>query len=358
MIFSIVGSAQGNLSKLEYLRSYATRHHSDRLFLAIAAVGLLAPLVFGTGLSADDLRTILAGTAVVSADKPDGVRLDMGYNDAIAVLLAKDSSFVQGFELELKLPRAAIGVPGGFAYELWKDISPVPDKNRYDYRGQRIITQPLPPYAGIVLQIPIRKDFDIPSSPYATLIPTVVEAKDFPFIFKLLPIAKGFGSDMESARFHVHIRPILSDEGALNLKLRFPEGSKDRFVTVTIDDKPVDISSSIVLSSGVHHLHISSESYRDENRSFVLQQGQTLDLTVDLQDTIPVAFIDAPDSAFVSIDGVKIDQVAKPEFTLEPGEHTIVCRIGDYTITRKFTAYRGKTYRLILSVDLHIQESQ
>ncbi|MDA8426659.1 MAG: hypothetical protein M0Z80_11035 [Treponema sp.] len=327
------------------------------VFLALAAVGLLTPALGGVRLSADDLRTIIAGTATVSADNPDGVRLTMGYNDAVAVLLAKDSTFIQGFEIELKLPRVAIGVPGGFAYELWRDISPLPDKNRYGYRGDRIITLPLPPHAGIVLQIPVRKDFDIQPSPYATIVPTVVEAKDFPFIFKLLPIAKGFGSEIESARFHVRVRPILSDEGALNLKLRFPEGSTDRAVTVTIDDKRVDPSARLILASGVHRLQISSESYRDEIRSFAIEQGQVLDLVVDMQDTAPIALIDAPDSALVSIDGQRIDQVAKPQLTLEPGEHTVTCRIGDYTITRKFTAYRGKTYRLVLAIDLHIQES-
>jgi hypothetical protein len=328
------------------------------LFVAIAAAGMLAPVVMGARLFADDLRTIIAGIVTVSADDPDGTRLTMGYNDAIAVLLAKDSTFIQGFEIELKFPQAAIAVPGGFAYELWRDISPAPDKKRYGYRGERIITLPIPPRAGIVLQIPIRKDFDIQSSPYATLVPTVVEAKDFPFIFKLLPIAKGFGSEIESARFHVRVRPILSAEGALILKLRFPEGSTDRAVTVTIDDKRVDPASRIILPYGAHRLQVSSESYRDENRSFAIEQGQTMDLVVDLQDTTPIVLIDAPDSAVVTIDGQKIDHVVKPQITVEPGDHTVTCRIGDYTISRRFSAYRGKSYRIVLAIDLRIQESQ
>ncbi|MGO8694799.1 MAG: hypothetical protein ACLQMF_14140 [Rectinemataceae bacterium] len=328
------------------------------LLLVLAAAGILAPVFTGSLLSADELRTIIAGTVTVSADDPDGTQLTMGYNDAVAVLLAKDSAFVQGFEIELKLPSVAMRMPGGFAYELWSDISPPPDKKRYGYHGERIITLPIPPHAGIVLQIPVRKDFSIQPSPYATLVPTVVEAKDFPFIFKLLPVAKGFGSEIESARFHVRVRPILSNEGALNLKLRFPEGSTDRAVTVTIDDNRVDPASRIILPYGVHRLQVSSESYRDENRSFVIEQGQTMDLAVDLRDTTPIVLIDAPDSAVVTIDGQKIDHVAKPQITLEPGDHSVSCRIGDYTIIRKFTAFRGKSYRLVLTVDLIIQESQ
>ncbi|HTX74243.1 MAG TPA: PEGA domain-containing protein [Rectinemataceae bacterium] len=326
--------------------------------VAIAVAAILAPFLSGVRLCADDLRTLVAGTAIISADDADGTRLSMGYNDAIAVLLAKDTSFVQGFEIELRLPQVAIGVPGGFAYELWRKIDPLPDKNRYGYRGERIITQPIPPRAGIVLQIPIRKDFNIKPSPYATLIPTVVEPRDFPFMFKLLPVAKGFGSEIESAQFQVRVRPILTDEGALSLKIRYPEGASDRGVTVTVDDRKIDPSVPLVLSSGPHRLQVTSEAYRDENRSFTIEQGKTLELAVELQDTAPVAIIEAPDSAFVSIDGVKVDHVNRPQVTLDPGDHVVLCRIGDYTVSRRFTAFRGKTYRLVLAVDLQIQESQ
>jgi len=328
------------------------------LIVALVVAGILAPVAEAGRLWADDLRTIMAGIATVSADTPDGVHLAMGYNDAIAVVLAKDTSFVQGFEIELRLPQAAIGLPGGFAYELWRKIEPFPDKKRYGYSGERIITQPIPPRAGIVLQIPIRKDFSIKPSPYAFLIPTVVEAKDFPFVFKLLPVAKGFGSEIESAQFQVRVRPILGDDGALSLKIRYPEGSTDRSLTVTVDDKRVDPSATLILPYGPHQLQVSSESYRDESRSFAIEQGKTLELVVELQDTTPIALIEAPDSAIVLIDGVRIDHDVKPQLTLDPGDHTVTCRIGDYTITRKFTAFRGKTYRLVLAIDLQIQETQ
>jgi hypothetical protein len=67
--------------------------------------------------------------------------------------------------------------------------------------------------------------------------------------------------------------------------------------------------------------------------------------------------VEAPDSALILIDGQKLGRDAKASLAVEVGEHTVTCKIGDYTITRKFTAYRGKTYRLVLSVELQLQES-
>jgi hypothetical protein len=301
----------------------------------------------------------VAGVAIVSPDNAEGTRLDMGYDESVAVLMPKDSPFVQGIEIEIKSPPAVIAAPGGFAYELWRRIDPAPDMKRFAYKGERIIMQPLPARAGYAIQIPVRPDHSIRPSPYATLIPALVEQKDFPFLFKLVPISKGVSAAVEAAKFQIRVRPLFTDEGALTLRLRYPEGATERFpVVVTVDDRKVDFSSPLLLKAGQHRLSIASEEYRDESRSFAVEQGKTLELAVDLQDTTPILIVEAPDSALVTLDGVKIDHAARPSMTIEPGDHNAACRIGDYMLTRKFTAYRGKTYKLVLEIDLQVQEGQ
>jgi hypothetical protein len=304
-----------------------------------------------------ELRALIGGIAVVSADNAEGVRLSVGYNESVAVLMPKDAPFVQGIEIEIKSPRAVIAEPGGFAYELWRRIQPDPDKKRFDYRGDRIIMQPLPARAGYAIQIPVKADHSLQSGPYATLLPIIVESRDFPFLFKLVPVAKGLSSAAEASKFEIRVRPLLSDAGALSLKLRYPKGAPERFpVTVTVDDRKVDASAPIVLKTGSYRLGLSSEAYRDENRGFVVEQGKTLELVIELQDTKPVLSIEAPDSAAVSIDGQRVDHIAHPTMSVEPGDHSATCRIGDYTLTRKFTAYRGKAYKLVLEIDLQVEE--
>jgi hypothetical protein len=326
-------------------------NHARPQLAVLLVASFLAVIAIDAETPGQELRTIIAGAITLSPESPEGSRLAMGYNDALAVLFPKDSPFIQGFEIELKLPQAVLAMPGGFAYELWRRIDPAPDKNRFGYRGDRIITQPLPARAGIV-------DHAIKQSPYATLLPVVVEQKDFPFLFKLMPVTKGISADIEAAQFQVRIRPILTDEGALNLRLRYPEGGGEKAaLSVMIDDRKVDPGLPFMLKAGSHRLHVSSEVYRDESRSFTIEQGRILELVIELQDTMPVLVIEAPDSALVSLDGTRLDHIARPQSLIEAGEHTATCRIGDYTVTRRFTAVRGKTYRLVLSVELQVQES-
>ncbi|HOX32298.1 MAG TPA: hypothetical protein PLB91_08200 [Spirochaetales bacterium] len=323
----------------------------------LLAAGLLALAAFPPALQAQELRTLVAGIASLQAENAEGSRLAMGYDEAIAVTFAKDSPFIQGFEIELKLPPAISASPGAFAYELWRRVEPAPDKSRYGYKGERIITQSLPSRAGFVIQIPVRRDHGLKSGPYATLLPTVVEAKDFPFLFKLVPLAKGSSPAIEAARIQVRVRPLLGEEGGLKLLLKYPEAAGERdALVVTVDEKRIDPQATILLKAGPHRLHVSSELYRDENRSFVVEQGRILELALELQDTAPLLVIEAPDSALVLLDGVRIDHVARPQMAIEPGEHSVSCKIGDYSLSRKFSIARGKTYRLVLSVDLQVQE--
>jgi hypothetical protein len=307
---------------------------------------------------AEDFRALVAGVVTVSAENAEGTRIAMGFDESVAVLLPKDSPFVQGIEIEIRSPPAAIGAPGGFAYELWRRVDPAPEAKRFAYKGERIIMQPLPARAGYAIQIPVRADHGLKNGPYATLIPAIVEPRDFPFLFRLVPVSKGVTEAAEASKFQVRIRPLLGEEGELSLKLRYPEPGGERFpVAVTVDDRKVDPSSPILLKSGAHKLLVSSEAYRDEVRNFAVEQGRTLELSIELQDTTPILVVEAPDSAVVAIDGLKIDHVARPSMTVEPGEHNATCRIGDYSLSRRFTAYRGKSYKLVLEIDLQVQES-
>jgi hypothetical protein len=325
---------------------------------ALAALGILTGALSCPRVQAEELRAIIAGNAALAPESPEGTRLAMGVNEAVTVSIPKDSPFIQGFEIELKLPAAAISAPGGFVFELWYRIDPAPERNRYGYRGERILTRPLPARAGVVIQIPVRKDHYLKQGPYAILIPAVVEPKDFPFLFRLVPIAKGYSAEVEASQLQVRIKPLLTDEGALGLRLRYPEDMGEPApVLVTVDDHKVDPGSLIFLKAGNHRLLVSSERYRDENRSFAIEQGRVLELPVELQDTSPVVVLEAPDSASITLDGQKLDHVASPQMKVEAGDHTVTCKIGDYTITRKFTASRDRTYRLVLMIDLQIQEA-
>ncbi|HUX37660.1 MAG TPA: hypothetical protein VMV44_07115 [Rectinemataceae bacterium] len=327
--------------------------HGPRLakpFLFLLLLSVLWPL------AAEDFRTLIGATVALPQD-PQGVKVSVAYNEAIGITWSKDLLFVQGFEIEVKSPAAALAMPGSMAWEMWKNVDPVPDKTHYGYGGDRILTQVLPARAGVAYQIPTRGDNSLKDGPFSTLLPTVVDPASFPFVFRLIPITKGSTPELERERFSVKIRPLFTDEGGLRIAFKYPVGVEKGDVAVQIDGSDVDPSGLLVLKPGSHALHVSSAVYREESRSISIDQGRVLDLGIELEDTTPLLLVEAPDSAVILLDGAKLERT-KTSFAVEPGEHSILCRIGDYSLTRKFTAYRGKTYRMVLAIDLAIQEVQ
>ncbi|MEI6386546.1 MAG: hypothetical protein WCQ50_07920 [Spirochaetota bacterium] len=313
-------------------------------------------LALSAPLDGEEFRALLASSLALPSDS-QGVQLTLAYNEAFALTWPKDLPFVQGLEIELKAPPAVVPLASSLSWELWRSVDPAPQKTRSIYQGERILSQVLPSRAGFVIQIPLRGDHSLKSGPFATVIPTVLSPDDFPFLFRLAPLAKAIPPELEKASFVLRIKPLFTDEGGLRLGFRFPEGSQKRDLELSVDGKRVVVSDLLVQKPGSHLLRVSSDGFREETRSFTIEQGRYIDLEVELEDTSPVLVVEAPDSAVITLDGARINHVTKPSMILEPGEHLIACRIGDYSMTRKFSVFRGKNYRIVLSIDLVFQES-
>jgi hypothetical protein len=324
-------------------------------YLALFAFAFAA-VQAGFGQSRE-LRTTVAGVITLSPENTGGEGISIGYSDAAAVVIPREWPFLQGVEIEIRSPPEVIRSPGGFAYEIWKAIEPQPDKGIVVYRGQRMITQPIPARAGYAFQIPVKADHGIQRSPYAELLPLVIRPAEFPIIVKMLPVSKGVLSDVEKVRFQIRCRPIIGDEGAISVKIKYPDERTGRSsVEVFVDERKVDVSQTIVLKAGTHRLRVKSDSYREESRTFVVEAGKTVELVLELQTTTPIVSIEAPNSSEISLDGVRIEPSEWPRIELESGEHTISCRIGDYSLSRRFVAVRGKNYKIVLDVTMNVQE--
>ncbi len=307
------------------------------------------------GVHAQNLRTSVPATITLEATKPEGESVNLHYNEAVGILLASNPAFIQGVELELRIPKAFQGAESSIVWTIYSGIKPAIQKERFDYSGEAVFTQPLPARVSLIVQLPVSERHSLRSSPYATLIPVLCTPDKFPLLFKLSSINKGIPPNMESALFKVTVRPILTDEGGI--RIQYPDTGADRkSVQVFIDDKRIeDSGSTIYLKKGVHIVRITAEGFREEVMSIVVEPGRVVSLTAKPLSDSPLLKFQAPSDTLISLDGKALDQSSADGLELEPGEHTLVCVLGNYSLTRKFTAVRGKTYTIVLSVELEIK---
>jgi hypothetical protein len=195
------------------------------------------------------------------------------------------------------------------------------------------------------------------NSPYATVPTGIVPPLSFPLIFRLMPVIKGISEEMENMTFTLLVKPILGDEGAVKISFRFPEQLPGRAFTVLIDDKVIEKpGEERLLKEGEHDLVVLSEDYRNQSRRFMVERAKVMDLSVELQDPTPLIFFEYPEGAKIFLDDISVSnpQSLQP---VEPGFHEVRFQVSDYSIIRPITVQKGKTYKVALSVDVDILET-
>lgn len=317
---------------------------------------LISLMIVGAS-GAETFRTIIAGKIDISPDNPEGSSLTLSFVDSALIRLEGDRRFLRGVELDLRVPQQYFKYRGSVAAAFYAPIRQEPAAGVADLNAERVGFELVPNKLQTVFHLPTRQNHGLKASPYASIPSGVLLPGSFPVLFRLLPVIKGLPEELESLRFQLHARPILSDEGALKLSLRFPEKLKDKPFTVLVDDAVVDPARELLLIHGEHSLAVLSDDYRNESRRFVVERAKTLELTIELQDPTPLVRIEAPENARVFFDDQPVADPRNP-FPAEPGEHTVRFVVGDYSVVKPITVRKGRTYRVALSVDVSVDESE
>jgi hypothetical protein len=323
--------------------------------MEIRNIFIISLLLISLNVEAESIRVIVAGQLETSHDKGDGP-IPMHYNTSCLLSLTGDSRFMRGIEVELSAPQRWPANQGSLAMALYSNLDRIPAIGVADLEGRQIAFEPLPGKIQIVYQIPIRPSSGMRSSPYAAVIGNTALPSSLPLLLRIMPVIKGISDELEKMIFQVSVRPILSDEGLIKFRFRYPEQLKGKPFTVLVDDALIpDPFGELLLKQGEHHLAILSEDYRNESRRFAVERAKTLELNIALQDPTPIVIFEAPQNTRIFLDNAPVSPGKEP-VPVEPGPHEVKIHLGDYTITKTFIAQRGKTYTIPLAVDINVIE--
>lgn len=276
-----------------------------------------------------------------------------GISDAIFLTLPKDMTFISGVELTFKIPEVIAMWRDSVAYVFYGNLSPAPSAKNVDYYGEKFFLKTIPPKLSLTLNIPLADDFPIKDSPYSVKVSPVPDYEKGIFV-RFQQVMKGVPESLEAAEIEITAKPILRDKGILSLKTK-PASSKEKKYSVYVDDQPVQKYEKIMLDTGEHHLSVLSENYRNETRTFRIEQGKTTNLEVSLRGTEPTFKIICPAAANVTIDDTPYSS-AKDVFEVPAGEHIIKFSLGDYEVVRNVNAVNGHSYTISLDISASVSE--
>lgn len=288
------------------------------------------------------------------ADNYVSEEVTVGINDAVCIKLPQDMTYIQGVELNVKIPLAIARCPNTVIYSLYDNISPVPSEKNIDYTGKELYTGIYPGQLSLTIHIPLVKGNTIKQTPYAdkTFVPEY--SRNFLFLRNQLAM-KGVPQEAIKSTFKITAKPILINKGRLVIKAG---AVKPQSLSVLVDDKPVDLDANgaCLLKPGIHNVIISSASARNESRSCVIEIAKDTVLEVDLKSTAPVMQINMPQGTHLTVDNQSVD-VKNGYLDLKPGDHTLKFTLGGYEVVKQVNVQEGRSYSINVTIDAAITEN-
>jgi hypothetical protein len=308
----------------------------------------------------EELRVLFAGS--LEASQGSKAPVSLPYNGSALIFLGEDRRFFRGIELEIAPPPEWLFHQGSLVLAAYAGLSRLPPElprpgAALDIAGERFLYDPLPGKLQIVYQVPLREGHGLRSNPYTAVSPSLIPPSSFPILFRLLPAIKGIDTELEQMRFRFSVKPVLGDEGAVRINFRYPKQLPNRPFTLLIDNHAVALPvEELFLKEGEHHLHILSDDYRNEDRFFLVERARVLDLSIELQDPAPLLFFEAPAGTAIFLDGGPVEETLEPVLA-EPGPHVVRFQMAGYSITKNIQVQRGKTYHIVVTMDVELTES-
>ena len=308
--------------------------------------------------NAETFRTSKLHCISVQSEPGSEIQELLGTNESMAIKLPEDKTFLEGLEIKVDSPESIAYWQDCVACSVYNKITPNPDPANIDYSGSRQFVSTLPGKLSWVLQIPLKKENSFKQNQYTTMMESLFEPTNDIVFIRLQPVMKGVPEETLNSKIKFNVKPVLSDKGALILKLQHPDSeSKSENSTVYIDENIVSLpkDGKIFLDKGVHNISVVSPSYRNESRTVRIDQAKTTDIQIELKSIKPSVFITAPEGTAIFLDDKAFSDFGKESYISE-GEHKIRFTIGDYEIVRSISAINGKTYKVNCSVSLEIEE--
>ncbi len=311
----------------------------------------------------DNIRGQIKGISVIDSEQGKTDEIILSSENIFAIVMEKNEFEPVKIQLEIRLSETLKEYPNTFALFFYNNILPLPTEDVSSYKGDLVKYIVLPEKSRHFIDIyftkkPARGEV-IPGTDI--IVPDDFKKSFFPMLVVLLPVMKGIPDKLLTENIKVKVSPFFSENGNLSINVFEKNNSssdsnsnKITDYTLYIDNKSYKNSENIVLPLGIKKLKIEKEGYLAFEQSVVIKSNEKNSITAYLTRELPYVVIQAPPEAEIFIDGTHFKQ---REFSnLKIGEHTLVFKLGEYSISKKIKLEKSKRYLIDLLLDIDITE--
>ncbi len=319
---------------------------------------ILFSLMILFSVSAENIRGPVSGILEFSHGKTE--ILEGSVESLVGLILQEPlTPLLQGLKITVTADDSLTLYRNSFALYFYKNLDSVPSPDQTSYKGTQTYMRFMDFGKPVSFIIPLSDTHTLSPDRATFLVSEKNKLSEFPLIMTILPITKGIPDDIYNARVSYKVEPVYFQKGIVRLNVLNSQGLPvEDPLYFQIDGKIMeDPSRDTVVDAGLHTIQIRSESGVEDTIEFALSAGETLVLDHVLQQQFPTLRIN-------TIEGMKVFLDEKPvtpeelsqSFEVQPGTHIIRFEIGDYQLSREFTAEMRDSFRITMIPEILLEK--
>lgn len=304
-------------------------------------------LLLPAALRAENFRGETRDPVVI--DNPGRLEFSLSAGQVLLVRPAEDYPFVTGIEIRVDVAANTIGQD--YALSVFGSVDPPASAGINNLAGVELISTVLSASGRTTIVVPYLGSAGIAPVPgAATTDPT--DPATGAVAVQLVPIMKGMTSEALDRSAPISIRPILRQVGGLRVILEGESTVVDRAASalrLEVDGRSFEPGTLLELPPGIYRLRATAADMLDYTGNVGIEVGRIEEITLPVEEPRAQVRFTIPSVAEVFFDG---ERVRGRSITVSPGTHTVLIRLGDFSVSRQVTLDRDGTYRIGLDLDI------
>ena len=309
-------------------------------------------------ITAENIRGPVSGVLEPSYGKAEV--LESSIEALVGLVLSPPvSPLLQGVKITISADEGLTLYRNSFALYLYKNLDSEPVMERTSYKGTQTYMRFMDFGKPVSFIIPLSDTHTLSPDRTTFLVSENNKIDEFPLIMTILPITKGIPDNVYNNKVTYQIEPVYFQKGIVSLNILNTKGLPvEETLYFQMDGNIIeDLTGETIVDAGLHSLIIRSESGVEDTIEFAISAGQTLILDHVLQQQFPVLRINTLEGMEVYLDErpVSPEELAQ-SFEIQPGHHIIRFEIGDYQLSREFTAEMRDSLRITMIPEIQLDK--
>ncbi|MFA7567904.1 MAG: hypothetical protein WCY01_12810, partial [Alkalispirochaeta sp.] len=193
--------------------------------------------------------------------------------------------------------------------------------------------------------------------PAGTQLITDVDPKIGAIGVQIVPTAKGMSQELLDTVFSLRLAPVLRPKGGLIVHLGGDEDAIPQAVEVLeikVDGRTVKPEVIQEFDPGIYRLTAHAGDYLSYTANVGIERGRVREETLIIRRPRATVRINVPSVAEVFWNG---ELISPSEISVESGEHTLLIRLGDFSLSKKVYLEPNGDYQLGVDLDILLKQN-